>query len=91
MMTQEAFLDSVDQDQTVQNMQSDIWSTLATFIILDYNLTVSSWNGSTFLADERAWLLYSSVKKLIMPPRINRLEAVFALFVCLSVLLLQKL
>ena len=26
MTTQEAFVDSVDQDQTAQNMQSDLWS-----------------------------------------------------------------
>ena len=31
MMTQEAFEDSVDQDQIAQNMQSDLWSTLSTF------------------------------------------------------------
>ena len=31
MMCQEAFVDSVDQDQTAQNMQSDLWSTLSTF------------------------------------------------------------
>ena len=29
-MTQEAFVDSVDQDQTAQNVQSDLWSTLST-------------------------------------------------------------
>ena len=31
MTTQEAFVDSVDQDQTAQNVQSDLWSTLSTF------------------------------------------------------------
>ena len=29
-MIQEAFVDSVDQDQTAQNVQSDLWSTLYT-------------------------------------------------------------
>ena len=28
MTTQEAFVDSVDQNQTTQNVQSDLWSTL---------------------------------------------------------------
>ena len=32
MTTQEAFVDSVDQDQTAQNVQSDPWSTLSTFL-----------------------------------------------------------
>ena len=32
MTTQEAFLDSVDQDQTAQNVQSDLWSTLSTLL-----------------------------------------------------------
>ena len=36
MTTQEAFVDSVDQDQTAQNVQSDLWSTLSTFVILDF-------------------------------------------------------
>ena len=31
MTTQEAFVDSVDQDQTAQNVQSDLWSTLSKF------------------------------------------------------------
>ena len=31
MTTQEAFVDSVDQDQIAQNVQSDLWSTLSTF------------------------------------------------------------
>ena len=31
MTTQEAFVESVDQDQTAQNMQSDLWSTLPPF------------------------------------------------------------
>ena len=30
MMTQEAFVDSVDQDQTAHSVQSDLWSTLST-------------------------------------------------------------
>ena len=32
MTTQEAFVDSVDEDQTVQNMQSDLWSALSKFL-----------------------------------------------------------
>ena len=31
MTIEEAFVDSVDQDQTAQNMQSDLWSKLSTF------------------------------------------------------------
>ena len=31
LMTKKAFVDCVDQDQTAQNMQSDLWSTLSTF------------------------------------------------------------
>ena len=31
MMTQEAFVYNVDQDQTAQNVPSDLWSTLSTF------------------------------------------------------------
>ena len=31
MTTQEAFVDSVDQDQTAKNVQSDLLSTLSTF------------------------------------------------------------
>ena len=33
-MTQEAFVDSLDQDQTAS---SNFWSTLSTYCILDYN------------------------------------------------------
>ena len=36
MPTQEAFMDSVDHDQTAQNLHSDLRSTLPTFFILDY-------------------------------------------------------
>ena len=32
MTTQEAYVDSVDQDQTAQNVQSDLWSTPSTFV-----------------------------------------------------------
>ena len=66
MMTQEAFVDGVDQYQTAQNMQSDVWSTLSTFFILDYNYwTVSSsCNGSVVLANENAWFIYLVVKEL---------------------------
>ena len=31
MMTQETFVDNVDEDQTAQNVQSNFWSTLSTF------------------------------------------------------------
>ena len=31
LMTQEVFVDIVDQDQTAQNVQSNLWSTLSTF------------------------------------------------------------
>ena len=37
MMTPEAFMDSLDQNQTTQNVQYDLWSTLSTYLILDYN------------------------------------------------------
>ena len=37
MTPQDAFVDSVDQDQTAQNVQSDLRFTLSTFFILDYN------------------------------------------------------
>ena len=30
LTTHEAFVDSVDQDQTARNVQSDLWSTLST-------------------------------------------------------------
>ena len=36
MTTQVAFVDSEDQDQTAQNVQSDLWCTLSTFFNLDY-------------------------------------------------------
>ena len=42
MTIQEAFVDSVDQDQTAENVWSDLWSTLSTFCILDYKYTTSS-------------------------------------------------
>ena len=32
MTTQKAFVNSVDEDQTAQKMQSDLWSTLSTFL-----------------------------------------------------------
>ena len=34
MTTLYAFVESVDQDQTAQNVQSDLWSTLSTFSFL---------------------------------------------------------
>ena len=33
MTIQQAFVDSVDQDQTAQNVQSDLWSTLSTVFV----------------------------------------------------------
>ena len=36
MTTQEAFVDSVDQDQTAHSVQPDLWSTVHIFIV-DYN------------------------------------------------------
>ena len=66
MTTQEAFVYSIDQEQTAQNVQSDLWSTLSLFFIIDYNYTVSSsCNGTVFLANEKAWFIYSVVKELI--------------------------
>ena len=65
MTTQEAFADSVDQDQTGQNVQFGLPFTQSTFFILDCKLTVfSSCNGSLFLANEKAWFIYSVVKDL---------------------------
>ena len=32
-MTKEAFANNVDQDQTAQNVQFDLWSTLTTFLL----------------------------------------------------------
>ena len=53
LMTQEAFVDSVDQDQTVH------------IFILGYNLNVSSsCYGSVFLASEKIQLIYSVLKGL---------------------------
>ena len=47
------FVDIVDQDQTVQNVQSDLWCTVHCFT-LGYNETVSSsWNRSVILANEK--------------------------------------
>ena len=37
MMTQVAFVDGVDQDPTAQNVQSDLWFTLSTIFIIEYN------------------------------------------------------
>ena len=55
MTTQEAFVDSIGQDQTAQNMQSNLLSAQSTFFIRDYNKTVaSSYNGSILLANVKA-------------------------------------
>ena len=66
MTTQEAFVDSVSQDQTAQNVQFCLWSTLCTVIfIIDYNEIVSSsWNRSLFSANEKIRFIYSEVKGL---------------------------
>ena len=37
MMTQEAFVDSLGQNQTAHDVQSDLRSTQSTFFNLDYN------------------------------------------------------
>ena len=37
MPIQEGFIDSVDQDQTAQNVLSDLWSILSIILIQDYN------------------------------------------------------
>ena len=59
MTTQRFFMDSIGQDQTSQNMESDLWSTLSTNFILDYNLnlffilqwkyTFSQWKTTIYL------------------------------------------
>ena len=36
-MTQEACVESVDQDQIAQNVQSDLWSTMSTVPTQDYD------------------------------------------------------
>ena len=52
LTTEEAFVDSVNQDQTAQNVQSDLCSILATFPF--WIRTVSpSCNGSVFLTNEK--------------------------------------
>ena len=51
-MTQETFVDSVDQDQTAQNVQSDLWSTQSIFFIPDFNYTISC-NGTVLLANKK--------------------------------------
>ena len=61
MTTQGAFEDSVDQDQTAQNVQSDLSSTLSIFCILDYNyIFSSSCDGSVFLANTTTIYLFGS-------------------------------
>ena len=51
---QEAFVDSIAQDQTVRNVQSDRWSTLSIFIL--------QWK--CILANEKARFIYSVMTKL---------------------------
>ena len=61
MRTQEAFVDSVDQDQTAQNVQSDLWSTLSTlnrFLILQWKYIFSQWKTTIYsFGSERVNLL----------------------------------
>ena len=37
MTIQETFVDTVDQDQTTQNVQSDLWSLTVYIFVLDNN------------------------------------------------------
>ena len=52
---QEPFADSVDQDQTAQNVQSDLWSTLSTFfnlycfLIFQWQCIFSQWKSMIYL------------------------------------------
>ena len=66
MMTQKDFLDSVDQDQTAQNVQFYLWSTLFLhfhsrlylncFFILQWKYIFSQWKTKIYLfASERVW------------------------------------
>ena len=66
LTTQEAFVDSVDQDQTAQDMQSELWSTLSTFSFFTINLWIasSSCNGSVFLANQKLRFIFSVAKGL---------------------------
>ena len=49
--TQETLVDSVDQYQTAQNMQSDLWSTPSTLL---FHLFFSQWKSTIYLfASER--------------------------------------
>ena len=58
LTTQEAFVDIVNQDQTIQNVQSDLWSTVSTFpfsiiIVLFLHLAMT-----VFLANEQIQFIY---------------------------------
>ena len=56
----EAIVDSVDQDQTAQNVQSDLLSTLSTFSFqIITKIVSSSCDGNVFLADEKHLFIYS--------------------------------
>ena len=54
LTTQEAFVDSVSQDQTPQNVLSDLGSTMSTFSFKIVTKLSSSCNGSVFLVDEKS-------------------------------------
>ena len=59
------FEDSVDQGQTAQNVQSDLWSTLSAFFTLDNFWSVSStYNGIVFLSNEKLQFIYLVAKEL---------------------------
>ena len=58
-MTSEVFVGNVDQDQTVQNVQSDFWSKLSTFFFLINNWIVPSHCGwSVFSANEKIQFIF---------------------------------
>ena len=64
MTTQDAFVDSVGQDQIAQNVQSDLESTPSTFSFFITTKLLPSCNGSVFLANEKLRFIYSVVKEL---------------------------
>ena len=65
-MTIEASVDSADQDQTAQNVQSDLIPTLFrfSFYTIKELFFQSSCNGSGLLADQKLQFIYLIVKKL---------------------------
>ena len=65
MTLQEAFVDSVDQDQTALNVQSDL-DLHCPHVHSRYITFSSSCNGSVFLANEKLRFIYSVVKQLTL-------------------------